>query len=282
MSNIKLFNHQQVMMENDFEIYHYKQIHPLNIDFHSHDFYEIYAFIEGNVTYHIEDKVFDLLPGDILVIPPGKLHKPNVKAGEYYERIVLWIKPEFIYTLDSESPTLLENLKIMKKSNRLFVNIKGKEYKQIRDLLDLLVDTAYSDLYKKDILCRAYITIYLAKLTHLSFFQDEPKNVSEGIIPSVIQYINAHLTEKLKSEDIAEKFFISKFYLNRLFKEHTNVTMYDYIISKRIIYAKSLIRHGYKVTDACFECGFKDYSNFYKSFVAKTGITPKEFKNMNK
>ncbi len=268
-----------MMMKNDFEIYHYKQSKSVNIDFHSHDFYEIYCFIDGNVTYYIEEKVFELMPGDILVIPPGKLHKPVVSDGMIqYERIVLWLNTDYIKSLDKDENSVINLLREMRNNGKLLISTKGEEKEDLIYILNSLVASSGDDVFKKDLLCSSYISIFLAKLIKKSFNQSDKNVLSNSIVPKVIEYINDHLTEKLTSDNIAEHFFISKFHLHRLFKDYTNVSMYDYVISKRIVYAKSLIRHGYNVTDACFASGFKDYSNFYKAFLRKTGISPKEFK----
>ena len=94
----------------------------------------------------------------------------------------------------------------------------------------------------------------------------------------MLRYINEHFTDPLTLDDLCTEFFLSKFYLIRKFKEYTNATIYDYIISKRIGLARKLIRQGMSAAEACERCGFSDYSNFYKAFTAKTGMTPAQFK----
>ena len=101
---------------------------------------------------------------------------------------------------------------------------------------------------------------------------------SPSLIPEVIRYINAHFTEPLTLDSISSAFYVSKFHLSRTFKEYTNATVYDYILSKRIGLARRLIRQGETAAAASEACGFSDYSNFYKAFTAKTGMTPAQFK----
>ena len=274
------FKRSQVMTSESFEFHHYKQDTPPTIDFHSHDFYEIYLFIDGTVTYCIEEKTFELMTGDVLIIPPGKLHKPIINNGMSYERMVLWLDREFIKSLDSEEDSLLEEIKKLKNTGQLLVNLKGKSYSKAVQMLEEVSMREKKKDFKSELICKCYITLLLTELIKASRNQrDEKKTVAiESLVPSIIEYINNHLSEKLTSDSIAEKFFISKYHLHHIFKEYTNVSLYDYILSKRIIYAKSLIRHGHNITDACFMCGFKDYSTFYKSFVSKTGQSPKEYK----
>lgn len=72
------------------------------MEFHAHDFLELYYFLDGSVTYYIEDQVYDLCPGDLLIIPAGKMHRPVI-ANEHaaYERMVLWITPQYLQGIDS-------------------------------------------------------------------------------------------------------------------------------------------------------------------------------------
>lgn len=271
----------QEMTSEFYEFHHYRQDTIPFIDFHSHDFYEIYLFIDGTVTYCIEEMTFEMMNGDILIIPPGKLHKPVITDGMSYERIVLWLNADYIRSLDDSQNSIFDELKRLRDSGQLLINLKESQYRKAYEMLSEMENTINSENNKKDIICRAYITLLLLQLILISNNQQEKNKSSENesIVPKIIEYINENLTEKLSSDSIAEQFFISKYHLHHIFKEYTNVSLYDYILSKRIILAKSLIRHGSNITDACFSCGFKDYSNFYKTFIAKTGISPKEFKN---
>lgn len=87
-------------MENCLRISHNKDNYTKPIYFHSHDFYEIYFFLDGNVKYYIENESYELAKGDVLVIPPWKLHRPVFGENVPYERYVLWIYGS--YAADSE------------------------------------------------------------------------------------------------------------------------------------------------------------------------------------
>jgi mannose-6-phosphate isomerase-like protein (cupin superfamily) len=101
------FTFRQYMETNDFELFHYRDNIPVEVDFHNHDFYEIYLFISGNVTYVIEGKSYKLRPKDILIINTKELHKAFIEEGVPYERIVIWINPDYIKALSSDNTNLL-------------------------------------------------------------------------------------------------------------------------------------------------------------------------------
>ncbi len=103
----KIFTSRQYMKSgDDFELFHYKDEPPLEIGFHNHDFYEIYFFISGKVTYIIEGKSYNAKPGDIFLINNREVHKPVMEYGCIYERIVIWIDPDFIKRNSTESTNL--------------------------------------------------------------------------------------------------------------------------------------------------------------------------------
>lgn len=268
-------------LNNDYEYHHFQQDIPPSVEFHNHDFYELYFFIDGSVTYCIEEKTYELMSGDMLIIPPGKLHKPYISSNLKYERAVLWLKREFFRSLDMSSPSVADEMLKLMDEGHFLVSLRGKEQKKIFSVLsEIDSEISLGDSSEKAAVSSC-ITLLLINLVRIAKSQpnNESSFLSESIVPSVIEYINAHISEPLSSQSIAEEFFVSKYYLHHIFKSYTNVSLYDYIIAKRIIFAKSLIRHGKNLTDACFACGFKDYSAFYKAFVSKTGISPKEFKN---
>ena len=89
----------------------------------------------------------------------------------------------------------------------------------------------------------------------------------------ILQYINENLDGELDIDTLAGRFYISRYYMMRLFKQETGYTLGQYISQKRLLLAKELILSGVPGTQACFDCGFKDYSTFsraYKKFFKST------------
>lgn len=87
---------------------------------------------------------------------------------------------------------------------------------------------------------------------------------------------------------LAERFFISTAQFNRIFKKATGSSPWEYITLKRLTAAKEKIRSGTQVTKACIDCGFGEYSVFYRAYVkyfrllAERGLgMPKIFVEVN-
>ncbi|HBQ64338.1 MAG TPA: AraC family transcriptional regulator, partial [Clostridiales bacterium] len=100
------FTDRQTMTAGDFEYFHYRDDPHLEVKYHNHDFYEVYFFISGKVTYTIEGKSYRLRPGDLVLVNNRELHRPEVEPGQTYERIVLWIRPYFLESNSSPDTNL--------------------------------------------------------------------------------------------------------------------------------------------------------------------------------
>ena len=107
-----------------------------------------------------------------------------------------------------------------------------------------------------------------------TFEASEPKIAASGAVSQIITYINENFTEKITLDDISAKFFISKHHLNKLFRKATGITVGEYVIYKRIYYARGLIQRGVRASEAAESSGFSDYSAFYKAYIKRMGHNP--------
>ena len=247
------------------------------MEFHAHDFLELYYFLDGSVTYYIEDQVYDLCPGDLLIIPAGKMHRPVI-ANEHaaYERMVLWITPQYLQGIDSPEGDLQKNLQKVGEHGYC-VPFRGDETVFVTALLKKLLYMQKNNTDPK--FCAGAVELYLWTIFRSYGVIDTTHRNETQVIPQVIRYITEHFSEPLTLEDISAEFFVSKSYLNRHFKAYTNSTVYAYIMALRLTHARRMLREGIPAVEAGRECGFSDYSTFYKAFKTQTGLSPQQFKS---
>lgn len=112
----------------------------------------------------------------------------------------------------------------------------------------------------------------------------ERKSVrSDTLIEQAKAYIEEHLSEKLALADVAEYLSISSGHLSNTFKKFTGVTISDYIATMKIDRAKELIHtHKYLMYEISDMLGFENPYYFSKVFKKVTGISPREYENMNR
>ena len=98
------------------------------------------------------------------------------------------------------------------------------------------------------------------------------------MILRVIGYIDENFATVVCCDEIASQFFISRYRLEHLFKECIGISLWDYVILKRITHFNTVIRRGGSIKAAAYASGFKNYSNFYRLYKKHMGQTPTEYK----
>ena len=134
------FSQRQTMIRSDFECFHYLDSFPPNVEFHEHEFYEVFFFLSGNVSYNIEGRTYLLRPGDILLTDNQDIHRPEVRPGKPYERYVVWITPSFLVELEKHGPRLTDCFKDASQKDYKLIRPDGKAVAHLKSILDKIVD----------------------------------------------------------------------------------------------------------------------------------------------
>jgi AraC-like DNA-binding protein len=102
-------------------------------------------------------------------------------------------------------------------------------------------------------------------------------------VRKVKEYINSHYSESLSLPQVASVAGMSPVAFSRFFRVRTGRTLSDYIVDIRLGYAaRMLVVESKNVSEICYECGFNNVSNFNRTFKAKRGYTPRDFRAMFK
>ncbi|MDJ0592635.1 MAG: helix-turn-helix domain-containing protein [Pleurocapsa sp. MO_226.B13] len=103
--------------------------------------------------------------------------------------------------------------------------------------------------------------------------------LSDRALLKVIEYINEHLNQSIKTKDLAEYLGISQFHFSRLFKQSTGISPHQYVMQQRIELAKRLLKKADRsIADIALDCGFSNQSHLGKYFRQLTGMTPKAYR----
>ncbi len=278
---MQLFDPRQNMSKEDFEIFHYRDARFSGVPVHQHDFYEVYFFISGNVEYSVEGKIYEMKKGDLLLINPLELHQPRISPDQdNYERIVLWINKEYLFSLSSNDTSLTRCFDSANPDHTNLLRLSYPAQEQLALLLGELIKEQNTESYAKDLACKAILLRILVELNRLSVSYSEKHETESNISPfilSVLDYINQHYCEKLSLSSIADEFFVSKYYLSHTFNSVVGTSVHRYITLKRLIHAKQMLASGIKPTTVAANCGFNDYAGFYRAFTGEYGITPTEY-----
>ena len=277
------FTHRQYMLSDNFEFFHYKDNGPLEVEYHKHDFFEIYFLISGEVTYVIEGKSYTLKPWDIILINNKELHKPIINHGSIYERIVIWVDPGFISKISTSDSDLNMCFESTLKNKYNLLRPGTEILNIIKVILGKLNRILFTDSFGSEILKELYLTELIVFLNR-AYTDTDLVDIGDDVtynskINEIIKYINQNLAKDLSLDVLSSRFYSSKYHLLREFKKHTGYTPHEYITLKRLITSKDLLRSGMSITDVCHECGFNNYSNFIRSFTNAFNISPKKYAN---
>ncbi len=100
---------------------------------------------------------------------------------------------------------------------------------------------------------------------------------TDTLFTKATAYINENYTKKISINSLCKELLTNRQKLTKLFKNYTDFTLHEYIVSLRIARAKQLIADGEKPSKIYMQCGFDDYSSFYRAFKKTNQHTPKEF-----
>ena len=261
-------------LNSEFKLFHLTDQNTSDVDYHFHDFDKITIFIKGKVTYMIEGKSYDLKPYDIVLVQHNDIHRLTVDNSEVYERIIMYISPNFINAYKSNDYDLSYCFEKAKKEGTNVLRIPSLEKSSLFHSITRLEQSFKDDAYAAD-LFRQILFLEFMILLNRSTIKNRLKYINtDNCNPKVIdilQYINNNLISDLSIDHIAANFYLSKYYMMRLFKQETGYTIGNYISSKRLLLAKELLLSGMSASEACYACGFRDYSSFSRAYKSLFG-----------
>ncbi len=237
---------------------------------HCHTHFEIYYITKGNCCYFIENKVYHLMPGDIILIPAGVMHNTQYQ-NTVYSRMLISCSEDFIpdiakMRLDSLLH-LYRNPDIGKDISDIFARIEA-EYSN-RD-----------EMSEEFFRCCTFLLFFLLlKNPNLCAPQDDRHYVEYAL-----EYMQNNFTEDITLADISERYFVSPEHFSRVFKQKTGFNFSEYLNILRLQKAEQMLKqlNTASMTEIAAACGFNDSNYFSLKFKKNFGVSPKKFQTSNK
>ena len=278
---MKDINNKVGYLNDNFKIFHIRDKKDIKFEYHHHDFSKIVILIDGDLTYYIEGKAYILKPWDILFVNKNEIHKPVVNPNKYYERIVIWLNPDFMAKYAQGNNKLLKCFEVAIKNNYNLLRLNMKSIDIIKNLIQDIQNCNNSNEFGSEILKESLFVQLMVLMNRLFLNSDKNRDIEDiqydKTIEGVLNYINSNLENDLSIDTIASEFFISKYYLMRKFKNQIGSSIHNYVVQKRLILARSLISDGLSMSSVCSRCGFNDYSSFVRAFKKVYGVSPSNY-----
>ena len=245
---------------------------------HYHHAYELYYIIEGEREYFIDDTFFKVSKGDLVWVPANMLHRTDGKGAT---RFLLYFKYDFINQY-IQSPLLRHLL----REDAFVFRADAANDAQLNNLLNRLL-SLYNRHEKAP--SEADEVLLAGYLFQILFLMYTAENTYVAKIPEdthasqIIKYINENYANIMGMEEVANKFFISKYYLCHLFKKSIGVSFVSYLNTIRIKAACDILKsETLFLSEIAIRCGFNSTPYFCKVFKDEKGISPSEYRNRYK
>lgn len=256
----------------------------INMQFqHFHTFYELCVVLCPNTTHFLEGQPYELQTFDIMGIRPNVLHRTQYPAGGPCKRLIIQFNlPRYGSGLSNEYEQLLELFHQKVPIFRFDTELQHRIYRKLNDIFLLAQKT---DSMRNLIIHQKFIEfltlLYLNQENNL-YRNESEMTATEQKIYAITSYIHSHYAEDLSLNMLAQKFYISNYYLSHQFKDVTGFTLSDYIQMTRVRNVQAmLVGTQIPITEAAVRCGFNSFSQFNRIFRKHIGVAPSVYRKQN-
>lgn len=251
---------------------------------HAHTQFEITLVNSGSGEYTTDHGVYPILPGDIFVFSSNEIHYITQIHEESLSITNLHFEPYYLSAefTDERRDNYLHFC--FSHSQDFCCRIPGDLASGISSHYKAIRDEFLMQKQQYPLAIRSHLHLILIELlrTHSygSLAAAQRKQALFDML-AVYQYIDQHLGEELSLQDLAATANLSPNYFSHIFKELHGISLWDYIHTKRIEKATSLLRSDQcemSMLEVALECGFNNTVHFNKIFKKVTGITPGELR----
>ena len=258
------------LLEN-FRLFHLRTQGDTPVNYHYHEFCKLVLLVSGTGSYTVGSQRYLLQPGDAVLVGSRTVHRPEIDSGCVYERIIIYISPDYLKMQSTADCDLLE----------VFSGQRGHVLRDCKRLLALaseLERELSGTGYGRELLSGAALLRLLVRIGREQRREDlEPPKPVDPTNPRVLglmRYMEEHLAEDLDVDALAEQFYVSKFHMMRQFRRETGFTVHAYLQQRRLLHARDLMEKGMRATEACYRSGFRSYSSFTRAYGGFFGTTP--------
>ena len=198
-----------------------------------------------------------------------------------YQRFILWVSEDFcdeLLKISSDFEYIFQKPGFV---NNYIYHFDVISFNIIQSKIITLLEELHSHRFGQSVLISAHVNSLIMTLSRMIYETENQIAIKENssLYQNILNYIETHINENISLNTIADNFYVSKYHIAHIFKNQMGLSIHQYILKKRLSICKAAIVSGSNINTVFLECGFGDYSSFYRAFKKEFGISPKEFKN---
>ena len=247
---------------------------------HSHEYLELCYVQSGRGSYRIDDKLYEVQEGDLIILNAGADHQALV-LDEKEARMEFFVAltdlhldgmPPNCLPFPADSPVVHTSGDLRLKISKLCVSMEAEKAQNRCGRYYMMKAYAIQLLL---LLLREREQEQTPKASAAGQYTFETVNRKE-IVEKIIDYFEDHYADKISLDQIAGNMYLSPFYISRIFKAETGNTPIHYLIEIRMEKAMEFLRKeaGLSIQEAAARVGYDDAYHFSKLFKKKFGISP--------
>ena len=240
---------------------------------HSHGHYEFYFLLEGEREFFMKDRILNVGPDTLIIIPPFLIHKTE---GGPYKRVNVNISGKYFSEYEKKIISDIIDKGVVKLDDR-----------HSAALFHLLSEGAKADAgndpnAKEIMACLLHAIVMLlgrSELTPLNGTSVSALSDCSVNILKVVNFLNQNYNKKLTLKEIADKFYVSRTALCMSFNKTMHCSVMKYVTELRISAAQKLLDNTDKSIEEIAElCGFSSASYFGLAFKNERGKSPLNYR----
>lgn len=250
---------------------------------HFHDTYEFYYLSEGERYYFIDKETYLVKKGDVVLVKPNQIHKTSMAGSSYHNRTLLQIRSDMLNPFLQANG--LDQLEEFYASCDSIIPVSEEDQRTIEALLLQIKEEIDGKQKHYELLIQMKLAELLVVLSRYrarkAFYQQSQKvqTVKHQKVHEVADYLLSHPETEESLDELAKRFYISKSYLSRIFKEVTSFTVNEYININRVKKAQKLLAHSdYSVTEIAGMLGFESITYFERVFRKYVDAAPLSYR----
>ena len=242
---------------------------------HFHLSYEIFFLVENKISYFVDDEIYTLTPGSVIVIPPNTIHTSLSVNEKTRKRYLINLPAEYIKAFLDIKPNLLSDMEVQP------IIFSGLKLIELTDLFKKIL-AEYQRPVRDEVMIQSLLGEILTVISRASKSQEQNKastSPTSQRIMEISNYIKENLQNELSLKKISETFYLNPSYLSRMFKQTLNITFSKYLNALRIREACVLLKEtDMNVTEIARKSGFHSCSVFCRMFKRTVKLSPLQYR----